>query len=326
MTRPPGSAHPPASEGGAGDADDAGADSPESRPDACATQREAPTPKLLSIVATPIGNLDDITLRALRTLRRADLILAEDTRRTRVLCQHYGIGTPLRAFHAYSDDRALARAVDELREGKHIALVTDAGTPLLSDPGASLVAAVYRAGLRVEALPGASAVTTALCLAGLPVDSFRFLGFLPRSGRRRREALAEIAADRAASVIFEAPARLAATLRELAELLEPERELAVCRELTKLHEEIARGTAAEMAEHFRDGARGELTLVIAGRRGQAPAANDAELDERALALLAQGLSVRDAAQQLAAETGLRKQLLYARLQGLKTGATAQKDK
>jgi 16S rRNA (cytidine1402-2'-O)-methyltransferase len=280
----------------------------------------------LSIVATPIGNLEDITLRALRTLREADLILAEDTRRTRVLCQQHGIATALRAFHAHSGEAAIERAVAEIAGGKHVALVSDAGTPLLSDPGASLVAAAYRAGLRVEALPGASALTTALCVAGIPIDSFRFLGFLPRSGRRRREALAELAADRSASVIFEAPPRLATTLQDLAQCLEPERELAVCRELTKLHEEVARGTAAELAERFREGTRGELTLVVAGRSAASPAPDalsDEELDQRALALLAEGASVRDAAQQLATETGLRRQALYARVQALKqAGAEA----
>jgi 16S rRNA (cytidine1402-2'-O)-methyltransferase len=276
---------------------------------------------LLSIVSTPIGNLEDITLRALRTLREADRVLAEDTRRTRVLCQHHGLSCQLRSFHAYSDARAIQDVIAELALGKRIALVTDAGTPLLSDPGAALVAAAYAAGARVESVPGASAITAALTVAGLPVDSFRFLGFLPRSGKRRREALSEIAADRSASVVFESPQRLAHTLQELSEILEADREVAVCRELTKLHEQVVRGPASELAEHFHDGTRGEVTLVIAGRTHTAAASiSEADLDERILALLREGSSARDAAQTLAAETGLRKQAVYARIQALKPSA------
>jgi 16S rRNA (cytidine1402-2'-O)-methyltransferase len=280
--------------------------------------REPHAGGLLSIVATPIGNLEDITLRALRTLREADLVLAEDTRRTRVLCQQHGLSCQLRSFHAYSDARAVEHIVDELSQGKHIALVTDAGTPLLSDPGAALVAAANRAGLRVESVPGPSAITAALTVAGLPVDTFRFLGFLPRSGKRRREALEEICADRAASVVFESPQRLAHTLQELSAVLEPEREIAVCRELTKLHEQVVRGPAAQLAEHFHDGTRGEVTLVIAGRtRAATTEIGEAELDARIRAKLTEGSSPRDAAHALAAETGMRKQAIYARIQTLK---------
>jgi 16S rRNA (cytidine1402-2'-O)-methyltransferase len=275
---------------------------------------------LLSIVATPIGNLEDITLRALRTLRQADLVLAEDTRRTRVLCQQHEISCQLRAFHAHSDERALERILAELRQGKHVALVTDAGTPLLSDPGAALVAAAYRDEIRVEAIPGPSAITAALTVAGLPVDHFRFVGFLPRSGRKRHEVMAEIAEDRAASVVFESPQRLLRTLQDFAALLEPEREreIAVCRELTKLHEEVVRGSAAHLVEHFTQGARGEITLVVAGRTQVGPAAmSDTALDQRILELLATGTSTRDAAQALAIESGVRRQTLYGRIQALK---------
>ncbi len=168
----------------------------------------------LSIVATPIGNLDDITLRALRVLGEAQTILAEDTRRTRILVTHHGIGTPMRAFHAHSSPRVLERAVRDLASGAHLALVTDAGTPLVSDPGARLVAAAVDAGITVEAIPGASAVTSALTVAGLPCDVFRFVGFLPRGGGRRTRVLDEVATERGATVLFEAPGRLAATLGE----------------------------------------------------------------------------------------------------------------
>ena len=277
----------------------------------------------LSIVATPIGNLEDITLRALRTLREADVVLAEDTRRTRVLCLHHGIHCQLRSFHAHSSAQAQERVLEELAAGKHVALVTDAGTPLLSDPGAALVSAARARGLAVEAIPGPSAITAALTVAGLAVDQFRFVGFLPRSGRRRREALARVAQDPATSVLFESPRRLPETLEELAAVLQPDQPIAVCRELTKLHEEVARGSARELLERFRDGARGEITLVIEGRgpdaaRARADSAQP-DLDARIEALLADGMSARDAATRLAQETGQRRQEIYARIEAIKAG-------
>lgn len=276
----------------------------------------------LSVVSTPIGNLEDITLRALRTLREADLVLAEDTRRTRVLCLHHGIHCQLRAFHAHSSEQSQERVLEELQAGKHVALVTDAGTPLLSDPGSSLVAAARARGLAVETIPGPSAITAALTVAGLSVDQFRFVGFLPRSGRRRRDALQRIADDSATTVLFESPRRLAHTLQELAALLAEDRQLAVCRELTKLHEEVVRGNARELLAHFEEGARGEITLVIEGRVARAPGADvqREELDVRIAALLASGLSTRDAAAQLASETGLRRQEIYARIEAHKAQA------
>jgi len=280
----------------------------------------------LSIVATPIGNLEDITLRALRTLREADVVLAEDTRRTRVLCQQHGLRCNLRSFHAHSSQDVVEHVLADLEAGKHVALVTDAGTPLLSDPGAVLVTAARARGLRVEAVPGPSAITAALTVAALPVDHFRFLGFLPRSGRRRREALAGIAQDSSATVLFESPRRLEATLAELAGSLAPDRQLSVCRELTKLHEEVVRGSAAELVEHFRHNPpRGEITLVIAGNQQAAPQIDDEDLDERILALLRSGASTKDAAAQLASETGLRKQELYARVEACKAALRAQDD-
>ena len=280
----------------------------------------------LSIVATPIGNLEDITLRALRTLREADIVLAEDTRRTRVLCQQHGLRCNLRSFHAHSSQDVVEQVLADLEAGRHIALVTDAGTPLLSDPGAVLVAAARARGLRVEAVPGPSAITAALTVAALPVDHFRFLGFLPRSGRRRRDALAALVQDSSATVLFESPRRLLATLEELAALLSAERQLSVCRELTKLHEEVVRGSAAELVEHFRHTApRGEITLVIAGNQQSAPQLDDEDLDERILALLQSGASTKDAAAQLASETGQRKQALYARIEACKAELRARVD-
>lgn len=278
----------------------------------------------LSIVSTPIGNLEDITLRALRTLREADLVLAEDTRRTRVLCQQHGIRCNLRSFHAHSGPAVIEQVLSELAAGRHIALVTDAGTPLLSDPGAVLVSAARERGLHVETVPGPSAITAALTVAALPVDHFRFVGFVPRSGRRRREALAQLAADSSATVLFESPRRLLESLEELAGLLAPERQLSVCRELTKLHEEVVRGSAKELVEHFRQTApRGEITLVIAGNQQAAPQLADADIAQRIRALLQSGTSTKDAAAQLASETGLRKQELYARIEACKAELRAQ---
>lgn len=276
----------------------------------------------LSIVATPIGNLDDITIRALRTLREVDAILAEDTRRTRVLCTHHGVTTHVRGFHAHTPEAARARIVEELVAGARLALVTDAGTPLVSDPGSALVRDAVRAGVTVDCMPGASAVTTALCVAGVPCDTFRFVGFLPRSGGKRKRAIAAIAKDDGATVLFEAPTRLVDTLTDLAEAL-GERELAVCRELTKLHEEVARGTAQTLALSFAERARGEITIVVAARDpDDVPEREVVELDDdtlraRAEVLRTAGERPRAIAKALAAETGLDASVLYERLARLR---------
>jgi 16S rRNA (cytidine1402-2'-O)-methyltransferase len=252
----------------------------------------------LSIVTTPIGNLEDLTLRALRTLKEAHLILAEDTRRTGKLCKHYGIITRLRPFHAHSNPQTVARCVHELLQGGHLALVTDAGTPLISDPGAVLVREALKQSVAVETIPGPSAVTAALSVSGIEFDSFCFVGFLPRSGAARRRALQNIAEDQNAVVLFESPKRVGRTLAELAELLESDRPVAVCRELTKVHEEVSRGSAAELAKRFQDGTLGEVTLVVGGRvlRSDEPCAFD--IDQRITELLDQGLSARDVTRTL----------------------------
>lgn len=254
---------------------------------------------VLSVVATPIGNLEDVTLRALRVLRECDAILAEDTRRTRTLCVHHGIDTPLRAFHAHTPPGRIAELAEELAGGAHLALVTDAGTPLVSDPGASLVTAASRAGVRVEPIPGPSAALAAISAAGLHVDGFRFVGFLPRSGGRRAKAIDAIARAREATILFEASNRLPATLRDLAGAASAERPAAVCRELTKLHEEIARGTLGELVERYRDAPRGEVTLVIEGASEDRREVEDVDPDELARALLADGMRTKEAARALA---------------------------
>lgn len=268
---------------------------------------------VLSVVATPIGNLEDITLRALRILQSADLILAEDTRHSRKLCTHHGIHTPLRALHAHSGPGVIAHCLDELAQGKRLALITDAGTPLVSDPGLALVREACARGLAVESLPGPSAVTAALCVAGFDFDAFRFVGFLPRAGRKRREALERISADPDVCVLFEAPPRLIKTLRDL-ETLAPRRRIAVCRELTKIHEEVARGTPAELLQHFAEGVRGELTLVLERIAEAAPVAEQGDaLDAAIRRRLDEGLSPRDVAAELALTFKLPRRQVYGRV-------------
>lgn len=269
---------------------------------------------LLTIVPTPIGNLDDITLRALECLRTADAILAEDTRRTRKLCGHHGITTALHAFHAHSSADAVARFIEQLTAGRQLALVSDAGTPLISDPGAPLVLAAREAGIAVAALPGASAVTTALCVAGIPFDAYRFIGFLPRTGSKRTRALDAIAKADEASVLFESPRRLSKTLADLAEQVPDERQVAVCRELTKIHEEVVRGASGELAAHFAQGALGEITVVVEGARGRpvdVPPPIES-LDPSIRGELEAGLSLRDAARVVAERAGLPRRDVYQR--------------
>ncbi len=254
----------------------------------------------LSIVATPIGNLEDITLRALRVLRESDAILAEDTRHTRALCTHHGIATPLRSFHAHTADEKVEELTRELAGGARFALVTDAGTPLVSDPGARLVSAAAAAGVRVEPIPGPSAALAALSVAGVRAAEFRFAGFLPRSGGKRKRAIDRVARSREATILFEAPSRVPATLRELAEGVGGERRAAVCRELTKLFEEVSRGTLEELAARYaEEPPRGEVTLVIEGAAEESEEASETDPEALARALLDRGMRTKDAAKELA---------------------------
>lgn len=253
----------------------------------------------LSIVATPIGNLEDITLRALRVLRESDAILAEDTRHTRALCTHHGIPTPLRSFHAHSSDEQVSALVRELAEGAHFALVSDAGTPLVSDPGARLVSAAAAAGVKVEPIPGPSAALAALSVAGVRAPEFRFIGFLPRSGGKRARAIDRIARSREATILFEAPPRVPSTLRELAERVGADRPAALCRELTKLYEEVARGTLGTLSERFSEPPRGEVTLVVEGAPETSEEVGETEPEALARALLERGMRTKDAAKELA---------------------------
>jgi len=267
----------------------------------------------LRLVATPIGNLEDVTGRALRVLREADLVLAEDTRRTRVLLDRYGIAARPRSLHAHNEAAREREVLEALAAGRDVALVSDAGTPLVSDPGERLVAAALAAGHRVEAVPGPSAVLAALAASGLPAAPFAFLGFLPRRAGERDALLRGWRDRRETLVLFESPRRLGDALRALAAAL-GDRPAAVARELTKLHEEIARGSLSALAERFAEGARGEVTVVIGGATGGASAGGSPgeSVDDRIAALAAQGLRAREIARTLAEETGLPKRALYAR--------------
>jgi 16S rRNA (cytidine1402-2'-O)-methyltransferase len=212
----------------------------------------------LVVCATPIGNLDDVTARVLDALRAADVVACEDTRHTRTLLQRFAIDVPTVSLHEHNEAARSVELLERVRGGALVALVSDAGMPVISDPGGRLVAAARDAGLPVEVRPGASAPVAAVAVAGIPVDRWRFVGFLPR----RASELLELLDRDEATVAFESPKRLPATLRAIADA-DPSRVVAVCRELTKLHEEVVRGPAGEVAARFADGARGEITLVVA---------------------------------------------------------------
>jgi len=268
----------------------------------------------LHVVATPIGNLEDVTLRALRVLKQAQLLLAEDTRRVRKLLERHGIAARPVSLHAHNEAARLARALEVLAAGGDVALVSDAGTPLVSDPGARLVRAALEAGHPVTALPGASAPLAALCVSGLPAERFTFAGFLPRRAGARDALLARLAEAPETLVFFESPQRLAATLELLARRLGPRR-ACVARELTKLHEEVARGRLPELAQRFAAGARGEVTLVVEGA-GEPPAPDAAMLDAEVRARLARGQGAREIAAALA-RPGLPRRAVYARAVALR---------
>jgi 16S rRNA (cytidine1402-2'-O)-methyltransferase len=270
-------------------------------------------PGSLYVISTPIGNLDDITLRALRVLGEVDLIACEDTRHTRKLLVHYQIAKPTVSYHQHNEHERARELIAKLQSGVNIALVSDAGTPLVSDPGYKLVRAALAEDLPVTAAPGASAALTALTLSGLPPDAFLFAGFLPPCAAARRRALKAWHELAATLIFFEGPSRLAAALSDMAEIL-GDRPIAIARELTKRHEEVRRGRLSALAEHYRavGPPRGEVVVVV-GPPEPVPsvADTDTEIDER-LRLLLGTLSLRDAVAQLAAETGLARRTLYER--------------
>lgn len=264
----------------------------------------------LYVVATPIGNLEDLTPRAGRVLGEVDLIAAEDTRQTRKLLSRLNLGTRAVSYNEHNARQRTPALLDALREGD-VALVTDAGAPGVSDPGAWLVAEAVRAGFAVVSVPGPSAVTAAVAVSGFPADAFHFLGFLPRTAKARRAALAEASSLRATLVLFEAPHRLRAALNDIAETL-GDRRMAVCREMTKVHEEVFRGTVREAIAYF-EAPRGEFTLVVEGAGEPPPAApvSAERIAEAMVAARASGLSRRDASAQVARELGVPRRAAYA---------------
>ena len=274
------------------------------------TSPEAPIGRLV-VCPTPIGNLQDVTLRVLGALAAADAVACEDTRHTRVLLERHGISASLISLHEHNERQRARELLSRISAGEVIALVSDAGTPLVSDPGFALVRECLAAGLHVEVLPGPSAVITALVASGLAAERWRFVGFLPRA----KGELAALLADAGETIVaFESPRRLASTL-ELIAAAEPDRELAVCRELTKLHEEVRRGTAAELAEHYGSTpARGEIVLVCAAAGG--PEAVDRRQAQDVLReLVAAGARARPAATALSRLTGISANELYRGLLG-----------
>jgi 16S rRNA (cytidine1402-2'-O)-methyltransferase len=289
--------------------------------DGQASRKPPPLAPGLHIVATPIGNMRDITLRALDVLREADLIACEDTRVFAKLAGHYGIAAPTVAYSDATQEAAEPRIVRALAAGKRVALVSDAGMPLISDPGYRLVRAALAGGHIVTSAPGASAVPMALALSGLPTDRFFFGGFLPAKEGERRRAIGSAAAVPATLVFFEAPHRLAASLVDLAELLGP-RPAAIARELTKLFEEVRRGSLTELARHYalHPDVKGEIAIVI-GPPGETEAPAAERLDEALRSAMA-GASVKDAAAEVAARYGLRRRDVYARALELKREAVS----
>jgi 16S rRNA (cytidine1402-2'-O)-methyltransferase len=267
---------------------------------------------ILYLVATPIGNLEDITYRAVRVLREADLIACEDTRQTRKLLDHYGIQKPTISYHEHNEAERSVELASRLAAGAAIALVSDAGTPLVSDPGYRLVRAAIELEVPVQAVPGPSAALTALAASGLPTDSFRFGGFLPSKPGQRAKALEALAGEHATLIFYEAPHRILEALEAVEQVLGP-RPVVVARELTKIHEEYLRGTAAELRVQLaaRDTIRGEITLLIG--KATAPTPDDTPLDEAVERLIEGGTARMEAIKQVARQRGLSKREVYAQL-------------
>ena len=265
----------------------------------------------LFVVATPIGNLSDITLRAIRVLSDVDVIAAEDTRTTRKLLAHHGIRTPLVSYHEHNETMRTPELLARLETGESVAVVSEAGTPSISDPGYRLIDAAISANIAVEPVPGASAVLAAVVVSGLPSDSFAFEGFLPRRAAERRRRLAELAGERRTLVIFEAPHRVDSCLQDMLEIL-GDRRAALCRELTKVHEEVRRGPLSELVASLqRSPAKGELVLVVEGAAPTTPDLDAAvgEVMERT----GRGDSVREATRSVAEQRGVSRRALYDRV-------------
>ncbi|OYV67524.1 MAG: 16S rRNA (cytidine(1402)-2'-O)-methyltransferase [Gemmatimonadetes bacterium 21-71-4] len=266
-------------------------------------------PGRLFVVSTPIGNMGDFSFRGVETLRQVSAVYAEDTRHSRHLLDRYALTTPLVAYHEHNEAKLTPRIVERLLGGESVALVSDAGTPLLSDPGARLVQAAIAAGVPVVPVPGASALLSALVVAGLPAEPFTFFGFLPRGGAERAPRLVAVAQSPYTTVLYEAPGRVVDTLSAVAERAGADRPAAVARELTKLYEDVRRGTLAELVAYYAETPpKGEVVIVIAG--APAPVLDESALRERARELRAQGYSVRDTATELAREFDAARNLAY----------------
>jgi 16S rRNA (cytidine1402-2'-O)-methyltransferase len=265
----------------------------------------------LYLVGTPIGNLEDITLRALRILQEADLIAAEDTRHTGKLLHHFQIPTPQISYHQHNEQQKIPQLLEKLRAGQLIALVTDAGMPGISDPGYLLVAACVAEGIKVEPIPGPTAVITGLSASGLPSDRFVFEGFLPAKGADRQQRLQGIASEPRTIVFYESPHRLRKTLADLAQVVQPERAIVLGRELTKLHEEFWRGTVAEAISHYNQKEpQGEYTVILAGAAITTIQHSDESLKSELAKMFERGLSRSEASKQLAALTAIGKRHIY----------------
>ncbi|HWQ57115.1 MAG TPA: 16S rRNA (cytidine(1402)-2'-O)-methyltransferase [Bryobacteraceae bacterium] len=273
-------------------------------------------PGILYVVATPIGNLEDITFRAVRILKEVDLIACEDTRQTRKVLEHYGIESATISYHEHNELERSAELAARMVEGASVALVSDAGMPLVSDPGYRLVRAAIESGIRVEPLPGPSALVAGLAASGLPTDEFHFGGFLPHKAGQRRKTLEELAGERATLVFYEAPHRIVEALRDVEETLGP-RPVVVARELTKIHEEFLRGTAGEVAAllEARMSVKGEITLLVG--RATAPPPDQTPVNEAVDALMRGGMSRMDSIKAVARRRGLAKREVYDELERLK---------
>lgn len=278
---------------------------PSASPESPSAQGAAGT---LFIVATPIGNLGDVSRRAIETLRSVSLIVAEDTRHSRTLLTHLEITTPMTAYHEHNEARESPRLVRRMLDGESVALISDAGTPLLSDPGARLVAAALEADLRVIPVPGASALLSALVASGISAEHFTFLGFLPRKGGERATMLRVIARSPFTVVLYESPQRIAATLADLIEAGCGDRTAALARELTKRFEEVRRGTVASIHAGVSDGVRGEIVLVIAGAVERAP--SESEARDTVTRMRSEGSSSRDIIERLTDELGVPRNVAY----------------
>lgn len=265
----------------------------------------------LFVVSTPIGNLDDLTFRALRVLKEAGVIACEDTRHTKKLLDHYGIKRPLVSYHEHNENERAVELVGRLQRGESIALVSDAGTPLLSDPGYRIVARARQEGIPVVPVPGASALLAALAASGLPTDAFHFAGFLPPKPAARRKLLESLRDEHATLVFYEAPHRILEALADVEAIL-GQRDVVVARELTKVHEEFLRGTAAEIGQLLaaRGSVKGEITLLVA--RGRQASAGSGSVEEAVDALSAAGMPRMEAIKTVARERGLSKREVYRR--------------